>query len=52
MWDLNLYYIYFMFTRKKLFFQCGIWNLLLYILYVYKKKSYVFSMWDKNTFLV
>jgi len=28
------------------FFKCGFWNPSVYILYVYKKKNYVFSMCD------
>ena len=33
------------------FLKCEIWNPLVYILYIpKKKKSYVFSMWDKKTF--
>jgi len=41
-----------MFPRKKLFFQCGIWSPFVYILYVSKKKSYVFSMWDLKLFSI
>jgi hypothetical protein len=33
-----------------MFFQCEITNPLVYILYVPKKKSYVFLIWDKNPF--
>jgi hypothetical protein len=38
------------YEKNILFFQCGIWNPLIYILYIHKKKSYVFLMWDKNCF--
>jgi hypothetical protein len=37
-----------MFTRNKLFFQCEIWNLLIYILYVHKKKVIFFQCRIKN----
>jgi hypothetical protein len=36
--------------KKVMFFPCGIWNPLVYILYVPKKKNHVFSMWDKKYF--
>jgi hypothetical protein len=38
------------YEKNILFFQCGIWNPLIYILYIHKKKSYVFLMWDKKLF--
>ena len=48
----TLSYIYSMFTRKKLcFFECGIWNPLVYIIYVSKKKV-IFSMWDLKPFCI
>ena len=44
-------YIYSMFPRKKfMFFQCGICNPLVYILYVPKKKVMFFQCGIKNVF--
>jgi uncharacterized membrane protein (UPF0127 family) len=40
-----------MFPRKKLFFQCGTSNPLVYILYVPKKKV-IFSTWDFKPFRI
>jgi hypothetical protein len=49
MWDLKPFSIYTLCSQeKKLYFQCGIWSLLVYIIYIHKKKNHVFSMWDKK----
>ena len=54
MWDLKPFHKYTLCSKLPMkiimFFQCGISNPLVYILYVPKKKSYIFSMWDKNSF--
>ena len=51
MLDLKLFSIYTLyFQEKKLFFQCEIWNCLVYIFYVHKKKIMFFLMWDKKLF--
>jgi hypothetical protein len=42
--EVSIYTLYS--QEKSCFFQCGIGNPLVYILYVPKKKNYVFSMWD------
>ena len=45
MWDLKFISIYSLCSQEKsyFFFQCKIWNTLVYILYVYKKKTIFFQ---------
>ena len=51
MWDLKPISIYTpMFSRKSYFFNLG-FEVISYIYSMFKrKKSYVFSVWDKNVF--
>jgi hypothetical protein len=40
----TFWYVYSMFIRKQLFFQCEIWSLLVYIFYVHKKRVMFFNV--------
>jgi len=52
-WSLTFFKAHYINIRKNiLFFQCVIWNPLLYILYISKKKGYVFLMWDLKPFSI
>jgi hypothetical protein len=63
-WLLTLFKVHYInIRRKKLFFQCGIWNPFVYILYVHKKKvmffqceiwnhlAYIFYVHKKNNYV-
>jgi hypothetical protein len=50
-WDLKPFIIYILcFQEKKLYFQCGIRNSLVYILYVHKKKIMFIQCGMKKNF--
>jgi len=49
MLDLKPFSIILYIPNKKLFFQCGIWNHFIYILYVHKKKVMFFQCGIWNT---
>jgi hypothetical protein len=51
-WLLTLFKAHYINIRKNiLFFQCRIWNPLVYMLYFLKKKV-IFSMWDLKLFCI